>query len=348
MVNKLIQNSSPAELGYRMPGEFEPLEAIWLTYPHNHDTWPGCLELAQNEYDYFMSQAARFAEVKLIGPALDWPTTDSWIRDYGPIFLVHDAPDSEEPVAVNDFQFNGWGGKYGGAEQYTGENDIPRRVAEHVGVPRFLHDYVLEGGSLEVNGSGTVLTTRTCLLQRNGWVDEAAAEATLHAALGTRHAIWLGGGVEGDDTDGHIDNLARFVNPTTIAAVRASDGHPNYDVFEANWRQLEAARDQDGQPFQLVALPAPEPFTWDYPDDEWDEGGTEICPASYANFLIVNEAVLVPVFHQAADETACRRLELAFPGRQIIPVPARYLVVGQGGLHCLSQQQPKSPHTSRS
>jgi agmatine deiminase len=331
---------SAREAGYRMPAEFEPVAAVWLTYPHNPETWPGCLDQAREQYDFFMSQVARFADVQMTGKRHGWKTNDSWIRDYGPVFVVNNAGE----LACHDFVFNGWGGKYG--DEYPDDDVIPVKVAELLGIPIWRHDMVLEGGSIDVNGRGTVMTTEQCLLNknRNPRKSRDEIEQALHDALGTSHVIWLPGGIEGDDTDGHIDDVARFVGPTTVAAIRAPEGHADHQTLERNWAALQSARDQDGQTLELIELPVPEPVVYDYPADRFGPGGRNLCPASYANFLILTEAVLVPTFGCAADDVALRAIERALPGRSVIGIRAEWLVVGLGAMHCLSCQQPALPH----
>jgi len=323
-------------LGYRMPGEFEPVEAVWLTYPHNAETWPGCLDKARQQYDFFMSQVARFADVRMTGKRHGWKTNDSWIRDYGPVFVVNDAGE----LACHDFIFNGWGGKYG--DEYGDDDVIPVKVAELLDIPIWRHEMILEGGSIDVNGRGTVMTTEQCLLNanRNPRKRRAEIEQALHDALGTSHVIWLPGGIEGDDTDGHIDDVARFVSPDTVAAIRAPKDHQDHETLERNWTALRNATDQDGHPLNLIELPVPDPVYYDYPDDRFGPGGRKLCPASYANFLILTEAALVPTFGCAADEAALRAVEQALPGRLVIGVRAERLVVGLGAMHCLSCHQP--------
>jgi agmatine deiminase len=220
---------------------------------------------------------------------------------------------------------------------------IPQFIAKELNIPIWSHDLILEGGSIEVNGAGTVMTTEQCLLNqnRNANLSRGQIESALHDALGTRHILWLPGGIEGDDTDGHIDDVARFIGPDTVAAEYAPPGHPDHAVLDRNWRALEQARDQDGRPLRVLALPAPPPMAYDYPPRGDDPGGREPLPASYANFLMLNDGVLVPVFHQPTDEAALAALAKALPGRQVIGVPAERLVVGCGSLHCLSMQQPR-------
>lgn len=332
-----VHDRSAWELGYRWPGEFEPVEAVWLAYPHNRGTWPGCFEAACGQYDHFMAQVARFARVELIGKRHAMPTNDAWVRDYGPIFMV--GPRGE--LACHDFRFDGWGGKYDGS--YADDDAIPRRVARLLDIPVWAHETVLEGGSIDGNGRGVVMTTEACLInaKRNADADRAGVEAMLRRALGAERVIWLPGGIAGDDTDGHVDDVARFIGPSKIAAVRAPCTHPDHAALRHNWAALESARDTDGNAFDLVELPAPEAVTYAYPPDHFAGGGRQPCPASYANFLIVNAAVLVPVFGQRADDAACDALAAAMPHHHIEPIPADRLVVGLGALHCLSMQQPR-------
>jgi agmatine deiminase len=357
---------SARSLGYIVPAEFEPSDALWLTYPHNLDTWPNCYDKACAQYDEFIKQASRFVKVNVIGRGRDfnWPTNDSWVRDYGPIFVVKRAgteaprhagtkgkptPDTRHPapvpLACHDFTFNGWGGKYD-TDKYQPQIDdvIPRLIARHLNIPIWTHDLILEGGSIDVNGKGSVLTTEQCLLNvnRNSKLTRQQIEQGLHDALGTRHIIWLPGGIEGDDTDGHIDDVARFISPDTIAMIRAPKGHPDHEITERNWESLAKQKDQDGRAINLVPLPVPEPAFYDYPPIGNDEGGHYQLPMSHANFLILNEGVLVPTFGQKSDDAAMRALEKAMPGRSIIGVRCEWLVVGFGTMHCLSMQQPRA------
>ena len=334
---------------YHMPAEWSPLDAVWLTPPHNPETWPGCFDEACAQYEQFQRTLAEHVTVRTTAE-LDIPTNDSWIRDFGPIFVtLRTRPETRDPrtaalppLAAHDFRFNGWGGKY---ETRDLDDDAPVPIAAHLGIPLFRHDLVLEGGSIEVNGAGTLLTTEQCLLNPNRNPDKTREqiEAEVHAALGTRHTIWLPGGIVGDDTDGHIDDLARFVSPTHVVAVRAASAdHPDFDVLERNWAALLLARDQDGRPLQLTPLPAPQPIHYHFPPNRFGPGGVNPVPASYANFLFANDAVLVPIFNQPTDDAALRTLESVLPRHRVIGVRADRLVVGLGAFHCLSQQQPRA------
>ncbi len=332
--NDLITpDGSAAALGYRMPAEFEPLSCVWLSPPKNPQTWPGCLDKAQRQFADWVGLLRRAVPVSTT-EELGIETNDSWIRDFGPVFVVRDACEGSGPaIACHDFHFNTWGGKY---EVRDKDDVVPQHIARKLGLPIWVHDFVLEGGSIDVNGQGTVMTTQQCLLNRNRnpGLTREQIETKLHETLGTRHVIWLPGGIEGDDTDGHIDDVARFVSPGTVVTASAKKGHPDYEVTQKNLEVLRGAVDQDGRPLRVVELPVPEPIFHDYPE------GRGPVPASYANFLIANRHVFVPTFGQPADDLALRVLAGEMAGFTVIPVPARWLVVGLGALHCLSQQQP--------
>ena len=336
----LRQGQSPdrsaAELGYRMPAEFDPVAAVWLTKPRNTETWPGCFEQAAEQHAQLVQSLERVIKVELIGRDHSWPINDSWIRDYGPIYVVRAG---EPAMAIHDFVFNGWGGKYG--NEYSDDDVIPRRIAALQGLPVWAHTLVLEGGSIDLNGRGTVMTTAQCLLNpnRNPHMTRDQIESELHGALGTRHCIWLPGGIVGDDTDGHIDDIARFVTPSTVLASRAPQHHADYAVLEENFQTLLAARDQDGRKLEVIELPVPDPILYRFPADRFGPGGENPVPASYANFLIVNRYVFVPTFGQPGDDKALRMIEKA-TGWTAVPIRSERLVVGLGAVHCLSMQQP--------
>lgn len=327
-------DASALSLGYRMPGEFEPLSCVWLAPPSNPETWPGCLDEAQKQFVDWADALKRAVKVRTTDE-LGIPTNDSWIRDFGPIFVVREAEDA--PLACHDFHFNTWGGKY---EARPLDDVTPQHVARELGIPIWVHDFVLEGGSIDVNGQGTVLTTEQCLLNpnRNPGLTRQQIEAKLHETLGTRHVVWLPGGIEGDDTDGHIDDVARFVSPDTVVVISAAAGHPDHKITRANVQALRGATDQAGRALRVIELPVPEPILYDYPGE-----GPGPVPASYANFLIANGHVFVPIFGQSGDEKALLGLSGAMPGYTVIPVQADRLVVGLGALHCLSQHQPALP-----
>ncbi|HUF43071.1 MAG TPA: agmatine deiminase family protein [Verrucomicrobiae bacterium] len=343
--------ATPRSLGYSMPAEWAPHRATWLSWPHNRETWPTQLERVREVWIEMMCALAPYehvcllvndesaerdvaARLKQVRAALEnvslirIPTIDVWMRDYGPTFVSRAA--GTEPLAINDWIFNGWGGKYPAYEQ---DERVAGEIAALLKIPVFDHNVVLEGGSIEVNGAGTCLTTEQCLLNRNRnpHMSRAEIECFLKDALGVHHVVWLGEGIVGDDTDGHIDDIARFVAPTTVVCVRESDPRDgNYRFLEDNFERLQGAADQHGTKLSLVALPCPGAV--------YDEG-TRL-PASYANFYIANEVVLVPVFNDPKDAEALGLLQELFPRRQVIGLPCNEVVAGLGAIHCVTQQEP--------
>jgi agmatine deiminase len=257
------------------------------------------------------------------------PTVDVWIRDYGPTFLTGGA--QENSIAL-DWTFNAWGGKY---EAYVKDDRVAREIAGSLDVSVFKPGIVLEGGSIDVNGSGTCLVTEQCLLSptRNPDLGKREIEQVLANCLGVDHFIWLGQGIAGDDTDGHIDNLARFVNPSTVVcAIEGDTGDENCAPLSENYERLQGARDQKGERLTVVPLPLPGRVEYE---------GTRL-PASYANFFIANEAVLVPIYNQPNDRIALGILAELFPQRKVIGIPCGSLLYGLGAIHCVTQQQPAS------
>jgi agmatine deiminase len=253
-------------------------------------------------------------------------TVDSWIRDYGPNFLI----DERGALAYNDWIFNAWGSKY---EELKRDDAIPKALERILNVPRFEPGIVLEGGAIDVNGAGCVLTTEQCLLNpnRNPHLTRAEIETYLRDYLNISKIIWLGEGISGDDTDGHIDDIARFVNESTIVcAVEEDTADPNHELLQDNLRRLQHATDANNRPFEIITLPMPGII----------EGRDGRLPASYANFLIANSVVLTPVFNHANDARAVSTLQSLFPTRRVTPIRADDLVWGMGTIHCLSQQQP--------
>jgi len=256
-------------------------------------------------------------------------SADVWIRDYGPTFLL--SRNGKERAAIK-WRFNAWGGKYDDLlyDDQTGE-DIVRTAAVHT----FRPGIVMEGGSIDVNGSGTVLTTEQCLLNknRNPQLNRKEIEHYLEEYLGVSNVVWLHSGIEGDDTDGHVDDFARFVSEDeVICAHSRSRGAHNTQVLERNLEILASATNESGNPLRVRRLPMPKPL---YLEEEkrW-------LPASYANFYVGNAAVLLPVFRDKCDATAKDMLQEAFPDREIVPIPAADLVYGYGGIHCVTQQEP--------
>ncbi|MFI5365463.1 MAG: agmatine/peptidylarginine deiminase [Candidatus Binatia bacterium] len=342
----------PAALGFRMPAEWEPHAATWLAWPHKRDSWPGNFApipavwvemvraLAPHEtVNILVNDAAAAAAVRARLQTADVamgnvalhliPTDDAWARDHGPTFVTRDV-DGRRELAAIDWIYNAWGGKYPPWER---DDAVPQRIAPLLGIRLFEPGIVLEGGSIDVNGRGTLLTTEACLLNpnRNPQLTRAQIEQSLRDYLGVRHILWLGDGIVGDDTDGHIDDLARFVDPSTVVTVLESDRRDdNYARLQANSERLRQMTDQDGGALRVVTLPMPAPVFYD---------GQRL-PASYANFYIANGVVLVPVFDDPNDSVALRTLQEVFPRRRVIGIGARELVWGLGAFHCVTQQQP--------
>jgi agmatine deiminase len=260
-----------------------------------------------------------------------FPTNDAWARDHGAIFVVR--PTAEMPRLAVDFDYNAWGGKY---PPFDRDQRVGRQMAEALGVPRFAQpSVVLEGGSIEVNGAGALLTTEQCLLNpnRNPTLSRADIERLLCDAFGVTEVLWLGEGIEGDDTDGHIDDLTRFVDATTVVTVlEPNRADPNHLPLAVNRRLLDTLR-VGGRPLTVRELPMPAP---QYLEEQR-------LPASYANFYVANGAVLVPTFGCEQDDVACGVLRECFPGRQVVPVDCRVIIAGLGALHCLTQQVPAVP-----
>jgi len=351
MTKTNLGQATPRSLGYSMPAEWMPHRATWLVWPHNRETWPTQLETVREVWVRMMQALAEgeqvvllvndeqtredvIARLKEVGGAMDnisilkMGTVDVWMRDYGPTFLTRGG--SENRLAFNDWIFNGWGRKY---RAYEDDDRVARDMATLLKVPVFNHSVVLEGGSIEVNGAGTCLTTEQCLLNRNRNPDMSRGEIEqfLKDALGVSHLIWLGEGIIGDDTDGHIDDIARFINPMTVVCVLETNSKDeNYAPLRENYERLQGARDQNGHSLSVVTLPCPGPVDYE---------GLRL-PASYANFYIANERVLVPVFDDPNDYKALGILQELFPERRVVGLPCKALVAGLGAIHCVTQQEP--------
>lgn len=345
-------NPAPATPGYRMPAEWEPHSATWLAWPHNAETWPEQLLQVQDLYVQFIAAlqehervnllvndaaSSEHVQQRLIAQEIPLqpvamhvcPTVDAWLRDSGPIFVTS-AANAPHPLVLVDWEFTAWGRKY--PEMLT-DDAIPAHLADYLNLPRWRPGIALEGGSIDVNGLGTCLTTEQCLLHpnRNPTLQRIDIERYLQTYLGVCHTIWLGQGIAGDDTDGHIDDIARFVDPTTVVCALSDDPQDdNYAILRDNFARLQAAVDQDGRPLQVVPLPMPGPISAD----------EEPLPASYANFYIANGVVLVPLYDHPNDQAALRILQTLFPTRRVVGFPCEPLVWGLGAIHCITQQQP--------
>jgi agmatine deiminase len=343
--------ATPRERGFRWPAEWERHEATLMAWPQDPTTWPDCLAEAEAAFATLAAAISQGETVHLLVPdervahraapllekagARDLAfhgiaTADAWLRDTGPIVVTRGDEARRERLAL-DFRFNAWGVKY---PELLADDELPHRLEPLLKFPRERQDMVLEGGSVDGNGHGLVMTTEQCLLNpnRNPDLSREQIEARLRDALGARGVLWLGAGIEGDDTDGHVDDIARFVGPRTVVTVVPEDPRdPDHAALRENEARLRAWRDGAGQGLEVIALPAPEPVL---------SGAGERLPASYANFYIANAAVCVPVFGQRRDDEVLRILTKCFPGREVVPVPCARVVEGFGSLHCVTQQVP--------
>ncbi len=363
---------TPAALGYRMPAEWAPHRGTWLSWPHREASWPGKFGPVPGVFVSIVRHLVPHEEVHInvtgpemaadvsarLGaagvPAVDltaapeatWrrgdvatsrpaaylhlnPTNDAWCRDHGPCF-VQRTVEGQRQEAIVDWGYNAWGGKY---PPFDADDVIPTRIGEAFQIPVFHPGIVMEGGSLDVNGAGTLLTTEACLLNpnRNPGLSRGEIEQYLRDFLGVSQILWLGDGVEGDDTDGHVDDLTRFVDPRTVVTVIEEDpADRNYEPLRENFLRLLEMRDQDGARLRVIPLPMPPAI---YQDDQR-------LPASYANFYIGNGVVLMPAYHPTTDEIAREALQRCFPTRRVVPLDSTDLAWGLGSFHCVTQQWP--------
>jgi len=331
-----------------VPAEWAPHSAMWLGFPSHADLWREDLEAAQSEVAALaramagpggervrllvMGDAAEDAARRLLqgDPGVEIVRAqfgDIWLRDTGPIFMQ----DGPKGSAVG-FRYNGWGEKY----VMEGDELVAGQIAAASGKPLTPYDFVLEGGALDHDGFGCVLTTRQCLLNdnRNGW-SEGEAEAALAESLGVRKVLWLGDGLAADHTDGHVDNLARFVAPGVVACpVAFGRDDPNADIYDATARALADMTDGRGAALQVARIPSP---------GRIDDGEGGVVPASHMNFIICNRAVICPIYAEEAGAFALEALKALFPERQVIGLPSRAVLTGGGSFHCITQQEPAPP-----
>ena len=339
----------PADHGYRMPAEWEPHQSTWISWPHNDETWPDELETVEDTMAdvvrvLSLSETVRInvnseeqqrravAALDRIGAVGDVrfhqiPTNDAWVRDYGPIFVVGSGGE----LAATVWGFNSWGGKY---PPYDLDEATAGRMAEELGVAAFQTEMILEGGSIDGNGDGLLLTTESCLLNenRNPHLSRDDIEERLRRFLGVETVIWLHEGIAGDDTDGHIDDVARFVAPTTVLVATETDAsHDDYDILSDAAERLRATPGRSGRDLEVIELPMPAPVVVK----------NQRMPASYANFYVGNRTVLVPTFSDPNDEAALSILRRRFPTRDVVGIDCSDLIWGLGAFHCLTQQVPR-------
>jgi agmatine deiminase len=343
---------TPRELGYRFPAEFAPHAATWLSWPHQEASWPGKIQTIFPPYVTFVRYLAQSERVRinvvdeamrdsaaamLMAGGVDMgqvefflhPTNDAWCRDHGPAFLLRDNP--QAPKAIVDWHFNAWGGKY---PPYDLDDAIPTRIAQRFELPVFYPGIIMEGGSVDFNGAGTVITSSCCLLNknRNPHLSQAQIERYLLDYYGQEQVLWVEEGIEGDDTDGHIDDTVRFVNEdTVITVIEENLKDPNHALLEKNLRALKRMRLLNGKQLNIVELPMPDDVIWE----------NQRLPASYANFYITNKYVIVPTFRSAKkDEKVLSMISDCFPGRETVGIDSTDIIWGFGSFHCLSQQEP--------
>ncbi len=341
----------PAALGYRMPAEWELHTATWLSWPRREGiSFPGSFDrvlptlrrmvealLASERVCINVRNDAHEAEALevLAGLPLDRltfhriPTNEPWCRDHGPVFLTRDPAATGQRLAIVDWDYNAWGGKYPPCDL---DDVVPTRVAEILGTPVFYPHMILEGGSIDVNGAGALLTSESCLLNpnRNPTLGRAEIEQRLRDYLGVTEILWLRDGIEGDDTDGHVDDLARFVSERrVVTVVEENRDDTNYRPLQENLARLRAMK-WNGAPLEVITLPMPAKIMRE----------DLRLPASYANFYIANECVLLPTFNDANDAAVASTLQEVFPKRRIVSIDCTELIWGLGASHCLTQQQP--------
>ncbi len=341
--------ATPRSLGFRMPAEWEPHEATWIAWPHEKSDWPGKFAPIPWIYAEIVRHLARVERVRILVEDAEAEqsarrilkkahvdlaavgffrskTNRSWTRDFCPIFLRN----AQEQIAIADWEFNGWA-KY---DNYALDNAAPQYIADRLGLPRFEPGLVLEGGAIDVNGAGRLLATEECLLSevqaRNPGVSRREMERAFADYLGAADVIWLGRGIAGDDTHGHVDDIARFTSRDTIVtAVEPDKSSSNHEPLQENLARLRARAKSKGD-LHIATLPMPEPVSF----------AGQLLPASYANFYIANRMVLAPVFGDPNDRVALNTLARLFPDREVIGIYCRDLVLGLGTLHCMTQQQP--------
>lgn len=346
---------TPAQLGYTFPPEWARQEATWFSWPRPEGiSFPGKYHTVPENLARIFREIAARQKVRICVPNENYEylvkqqlkehgcplrnieffhikTNESWCRDHGPAFVVKRSG-ARAKIAIVDWGFNAWGGKY---PPYDDDDAVPTNIAKALKLrPIFIPGIIMEGGAVDFNGAGTVLTTTDCLLNknRNPHLSRTEIEQYLKDYYGQRHVCWLTGGIEGDDTDGHVDDLARFISPTKIVFASESDPRDaNFKTLQRVRKQLDKLRDQDGRAFEIVEIPMPKPVTHD----------GERLPATYVNFLFINEALLVPTYRDKRnDRIAIETLQRHLPKHKVIGIDCTELIWGLGAIHCLSQQQP--------
>ena len=346
-----IDSLTPKQLGYVFPAEFEKHEATWLSWPHKEESWPGTIHKVYPAYSQFvkvlsLSEKVRInvkdermkefalSHLQLAGVNLSQvefffhPTNDAWCRDHGPAFLVN--PNADVKKVIVDWGYNAWGNKY---PPFDLDDVIPSLIGKHFNIPVFHPGIVMEGGSVEFNGKGTVLTSTCCLLNenRNPHLNQSQIEKYLSDYYGIDQVLWVDEGIVGDDTDGHIDDTIRFVNEDTVlSVVETKVEDDNYELLQKNLKSLSKMRLLNGKQLNVIELPMPDEVVYD---------GMRL-PASYANYYISNGHVIVPTYRSDKDEKALEIISQCYPEREVVGIDSTEIIWGLGSFHCLSQQEP--------
>lgn len=342
---------TPQAQGYYFPAEFAPHVATWLSWPHKEASWPGKIHTIYPYYAQFVKvlTESELVRINVVDAAMQnfatdhllracvpmdkvefflHPTNDAWCRDHGPAFLIN--PNAAQKKVIVDWNYNAWGDKY---PPYDLDDVIPTRIAEHFGLPVYYPGIIMEGGSVEFNGAGTLLTSTACLLNpnRNPHLNQEQIEQYLRNYYGVEQILWVDEGIVGDDTDGHIDDTVRFVNADTVLTViETNKQDENHDILQHNLKQLQQMRLLNGKQLNIVELPMPDAVVYE----------DQRLPASYANFYISNKHVIVPTFRCAKDDQALSIIQQCFPERTVVGIDSTEIIWGLGSFHCLSQQEP--------
>ncbi len=342
---------TPKQLGYYFPAEFAPHQSTWLSWPHKEASWPGKIHTIFPSYVAFIKTLVRFEEVNinvcdeamklsatllLQDAGVDMsrvhfymhPTNDAWCRDHGPAFLLNKQDPNKK--AIVDWNYNAWGNKY---PPFDLDDVIPTKIGKSLGLDVFHPGIIMEGGSVDFNGAGTVITSTACLLNpnRNPHLNQSQIEQYLMDYYGQEQVLWVDEGIVGDDTDGHIDDTVRFVNEdTVITVIEENRKDENYALLQHNLKQLHTMRLLNGKQLNIVEIPMPDDVIWE----------DQRLPASYANFYIANQQVIVPTYKCSKDDEVLSSIQACFPGREVIGIDSTDIIWGLGSFHCLSQQEP--------
>lgn len=345
------ETKNPRQLGYYFPAEFAPHEATWLSWPHKEASWPEKIHTIFPYYSQFVKALAQSEKVRInvsdeamksfalqhlqeAGADLKQvefffnPTNDAWCRDHGPAFLIN--PKAAEKKIIVDWGYNAWGNKY---PPFDLDDNIPTLIANHFDLPVFYPGIVMEGGSVDFNGNGTLITSTACLLNenRNPHLNRDQVENHLRDYYGVDQILWVSEGIVGDDTDGHIDDTVRFINEDTVLTViEENKNDENYELLQENLSELKKMRLANGKQLNIIELPMPRKLIYE----------DQRLPASYANFYIANQSVIVPTYRCEADDKALQIIETCFPGRKVNGIDSTEIIWGLGSFHCLSQQEP--------